>query len=263
MTTPDRKIGIETVGHGGAGDFFPGNSRQALEQAVRLGVDRVEFDVQESGDGELLLLHDERVRAENGDLVAVRAARTSDLRRLIDGLLTFAAALEVLGPDLPLIVDVKAPGHERLLVAELGRLAHRRDVIVSTTYAQTIRTIKRAFPPLRYGLSTGHAATAWDTIAFRSVSATVQGRVLIHPLIAAARWCGATEVMIQHHVCSDLLVQRCHAAGLGVYAWTVDRPAHIDRVIGHGVDGIISNRPDLVRERVDAISLAAGVDNRT
>ncbi|MGI8476059.1 MAG: glycerophosphodiester phosphodiesterase [Thermomicrobiales bacterium] len=263
MTTPVRKIGIETVGHGGAGDFFPGNSRQALEQAVRLGVDRVEFDVQESGDGELLLLHDERIRAGNGDLVAVRAARTPDLRRLIDGLLTFAEALEVLGPDLPLIVDVKAPGFERLLVAELGRLARGRDVIVSTTYVQTIRTVKRAIPRLRYGLSTGHLATAWNSAAFRSLATAMQPHLLPRPMIAAARWCGATEVMIQHHVCSDLLVQRCHAAGLGVYAWTVDRPAHIDRVIGHGVDGIISNRPDLVRERLETISPAAGVDDRT
>ncbi|MEA2530584.1 MAG: hypothetical protein QOG89_2228, partial [Thermomicrobiales bacterium] len=39
MTARDRPR-IEVIGHGGAGDFFPGNSRESIEQALKIGVDR-------------------------------------------------------------------------------------------------------------------------------------------------------------------------------------------------------------------------------
>lgn len=47
-------------------------------------------------------------------------------------------------------------------------------------------------------------------------------------------------------------VQRYHANGHDVHTWTVDDPAQIDALLDLGVDGIFSNRADVIRERVDA-----------
>jgi glycerophosphoryl diester phosphodiesterase len=68
------------------------------------------------------------------------------------------------------------------------------------------------------------------------------------PLVIAARFCGARLIMVNHHACSRMLVRFAHRLDIEVAAWTVNRPADIERVIGFGVDAIISNRPDLVRE---------------
>jgi glycerophosphoryl diester phosphodiesterase len=68
------------------------------------------------------------------------------------------------------------------------------------------------------------------------------------PLVAAMRIFGASETMIQHRVCTDRLVRAVHDSGRRVNVWTVDRPEQMRRFIAMGVDGIISNRPDLVRE---------------
>jgi len=72
------------------------------------------------------------------------------------------------------------------------------------------------------------------------------------PLIAAMRAFGATETMIQHRVCTDRLVHLVHKNGRRVNVWTVDRPEQMRRFIAMGVDGIISNRPDLVHEALEA-----------
>ena len=57
---------------------------------------------------------------------------------------------------------------------------------------------------------------------------------------------GATETMLYHRVVTASLVAAVHAGGRKVNAWTVDHPDHIRRLIRLGVDGITSDRPDVV-----------------
>jgi glycerophosphoryl diester phosphodiesterase len=68
------------------------------------------------------------------------------------------------------------------------------------------------------------------------------------------RGIGATETMIQHRVCTERLIRIVHDSGRKVNVWTVDRPEQMRRFIEMGVDGIISNRPDLVKEALAAES---------
>ena len=70
-------------------------------------------------------------------------------------------------------------------------------------------------------------------------------------MLVQGKWCGASEFMINHHICTMALVAAAHVAGYKVNVWTVDRPSDIRRVIAAGVDGVISNRPDLVVEELN------------
>jgi hypothetical protein len=68
---------------------------------------------------------------------------------------------------------------------------------------------------------------------------------------------------INLHVQTDLtLVSRMHAIGKPVHVWTVDDPLEMDRLIALGVDGIFSNRPDLLRQRVDAAGVGVPASER-
>jgi glycerophosphoryl diester phosphodiesterase len=58
-----------------------------------------------------------------------------------------------------------------------------------------------------------------------------------------ARRAGASAVMLQHRLVTEAAVERAHAAGLPVLAWTVDEPADFTRVLAAGVDGVITNDP--------------------
>jgi glycerophosphoryl diester phosphodiesterase len=54
---------------------------------------------------------------------------------------------------------------------------------------------------------------------------------------------GAQALMLQHAVVSRAAVERAHAAGAAVWAWTVDDPAELARLDAAGVDAVISNDP--------------------
>jgi glycerophosphoryl diester phosphodiesterase len=251
MTATERPR-IEVIGHGGAGDFFPGNSRDAIEQALKIGVDRIEIDVQRSADGDLVLVHDDTFLL-HGRKTPTDEITTAQLRQLLPGLLTLDELVDLNRANVPLLLDVKLPGYEPDLIAAIRRYRLAATASASSTHAIVLRRLHRAFPEMRLGLSTGHIATGIPYRPGRFVVSRTLRLVTPIPLVAAMRLCGATETMIQHRVCTPRLVRTVHNSGRRVNVWTVDRPEQMRYFIDMGVDGIISNRPDLVKEELDRV----------
>lgn len=249
--TPTDRSRLEVIGHGGAGDFFPGNSRDSIEQALKIGVDRLEVDVQRSADGDLVLVHDDTFLLDSRKMPA-NEITAAQFRRLLPGLLTLDELVDLNRNRVPLLLDVKVPGYEPDLIAAIHRHRLAATVAASSTSPIVLRRLNRAFPAMRLGLSTGHWATGIPSRPGRFVASRILRIVTPIPLIAAMRLFGATETMIQHRVCTPHLVRTVHDSGRRVYVWTVDRPEQMRRFIAMGVDGIISNRPDLVKEELSA-----------
>lgn len=244
---------MEIVGHGGAGDFFPGNSRQSIEKALEIGVDRVEIDVQRAARDQLVLVHDDEVRI-NGKKVRVRTLEPADIRAALDGFLTLDEAIELIGTRASLLIDMKSPGYESLVAATIHKTGNASTTIVSSTYAWSLRAVKRAEPGVAIGLSTGHISTVMRRNALITATSGVMAAVTPLPLIATARVIDADHLMLNYRICTRRFVRHAHRHGLSVYAWTVNHPKAIRRQIENGVDGIISNRPDLVRELQETVN---------
>lgn len=241
---------VEVIGHGGAGDFFPGNSRASIEQALKIGVDRIEFDVRLSLEGDLVLVHDDQLRLPDGSKRAVRNLPTAEIRGMVSGLLTFDEAVELIGASASLLIDAKAPGYQREIADAIRRHDLASSAIVSSTYANVLHDLRRQFPDLRTGISTGHLA---NRVPVRAAKTVISGTLQLSVpaiLALAVRTIGATDVMIQYRACSSRLVQLMHSRGIKVNAWTVNHPRLIRRVLAMGVDGVISNRPDLVKDEL-------------
>jgi glycerophosphoryl diester phosphodiesterase len=238
----------EIVGHGGAGDFFPGNSLQSIEKALELGVDRIEVDVQSSADGELVLVHDERIGVDGRNPVPVSRLKTSELRFLLPGFLTLAEGIEVIGYRVPLMLDIKGPGFELELNAAIRTHKIAETSSISCEQLTVLRRLRAAFPTMRLGISTGHISSGAPTSPGKWLASAVSRPVLLYPLLAALAATGASEIMVFHRACSRSLVSGLHKHGVLVNVWTVDRPISMRRALTIGVDGIISNRPDLLQE---------------
>ena len=243
-------MSIEIIGHGGAGDFYPGNSRESIEKALEIGVDRIEIDVLVTGDGELVLVHDDKVSLGRGKPAPVRKLPTSLLRARLDSLLTLDEFFALIGPTMPVLIDLKRPGYEEAVAKALEGQT-RRNVWISTTHARSIRKLRNLLPSAEFGLSSGHMANAvsWPIV---HPFALIGVRVLMPlPYVAVAKLCGASMLMVNHRACSPFLVRLAHRFGLRVDVWTVNRVAGLKRVKAMGVDAITSNRPDLAREVVN------------
>ena len=239
---------IEIVGHGGAGAFYPGNSRDALLTGLRLGVDRIEFDLMMAADNQIVLVHDLKHTDEDGFIHKTVTAPVSVLQRILPGFLTFDEAVEMTKGRVPLLLDVKVPGFEPVLIESIRRHSIEHDINISCTNPRTIKRLRAAFPEMPIGLSTGHRPTGGALIYGRWTAGKVLRAFGPFPLLVAMSWCGANEIMLHRLLVSRRVVRAFHHAGHRVYAWTVDRPGEIQKMAVCGVDAIISNRPDLVQD---------------
>jgi glycerophosphoryl diester phosphodiesterase len=243
-----RSPSFEIVGHGGAGAFYPGNTRDALLTGLRLGVDRIEFDLMTAGDGQLVLVHDLQHADEEGVIHKTATSPVELLKRILPGFITFDEAVELTKGKVPLLLDVKVPGFEPVLIASIKRHELEDEIHISCTNPRTIKLLRKAFPAIPIGLSTGHRPTGGALVFGRPIAGTILRAIGPFPLLTAMRWCGANEIMLHRHLVSRRVVRAFHRRGYKVYAWTVDKPNEIKWIAACQVDGIISNRPDLVQD---------------
>ena len=219
------------VGHRGASALAPENTLEALELAVRLGCDMLEFDVLARGDGTVVLAHDQHHLSAPG------------LATLDEALAFCADRL----PGIGLQVDLKRRGIEADVLDALRRHEVLDRSWVSGFDAVALRRIAELEPSLprsytmprdRFGISKRGPLAPVVRGALASIGASLPRR--LGALLARAR---ATAATLHHSIASPAAIDRAHELGAAVYVWTVDDPALAERLVRDGADGIITNDP--------------------
>ena len=216
------------VGHRGAAALAPENTLASFEAALDHDVDAIEFDVVALADGPLVLGH------SLSELPAERA--------------TFDEALDFLRErDVTLHVDLKLTTRLGELVAAIERAGVGERTVVSSFHLPSLRAVAAHAPELpigftypedRYGVSKRRGMKPAIRLGTLALRRAVVAR--IPQLIARA---GAGALMLQHAIVSPAAVARAHAAGVAVWAWTVDDEDELARLDAAGVDAVISNDP--------------------
>lgn len=246
------------VGHRGAAALAPENTLRSLRAAVAAGVDLVEFDVLDLPRGPLVLAHSDHLDevshgAAHGSL---RELSLAEAREVAPELPTLDEALAFFVDEAPHVgvhVDVKLRARFDELAGAITRhgLTHR--TVVSTAHLPTLHAVARHAPGVRIG------------VTYPDDRFGISRRPLLHPVVSLglssmraltprrlprlAREAGATTVMLQHRLVTPRAVERAHAAGLPVLAWTVDDQDDLERVTAAGVDGVITNDPGIFSDR--------------
>jgi glycerophosphoryl diester phosphodiesterase len=227
---------VKRVGHKGADLISPGNTVASFEAAVAAGVDMIEFDVlpeRVDGTGELLLAHD-----------------YEDLRRRRGEVMTLAEGLDhLVGTGLDLDVDLKLPGYEDRVAAELRSRAYTDRVIVSTMEQSTLVRMRELAPEIRLGWSVPKLRrNPFDsklTMGPAFVALHVARRILPRRAANAIRSGAVDALMANFHLVTPALVRAVLGAGGEIYVWTVDAGHRIEQLQRLGVTGVITNDPRL------------------
>ncbi|QYM65920.1 glycerophosphodiester phosphodiesterase family protein [Microbacterium sp. Se5.02b] len=218
------------------------NSAAAFGAAHAAGAEFIETDCQVTADGNVVLFHDATLHRLTGDARAVREVGTRELRATFadhGGLLTVEEALASF-PEVRFNIDVKTPAAAEPLGPVLAEHTHR---VLVTSFADTNRratldAVRRAGASLRPATSGGSRTIA----ALRAYSA-------LHLSPAGVlREIDALQIPERHsgiRVLTPALVRAAHRFGVEIHVWTVNDPDDMRRLVGSGVDGIVTDRADV------------------
>ena len=249
------------IAHRGASAYAPENTLAAVDKAARLGIAWVENDVQRTRDGELVVLHDDSLKRTT-DVEKVFPGRApwkvkdftaAEIARLDAGSWFGHAYAGVRVPTLKqymrrvehnhqkLLLEIKNPelypGIERQtlkVLANEGWLDRRHlagRLIVQSFSADSIRTVH----DLKPGVKTGFLGT--PSVASLPYYATFADQ--INPSYGSL----STGYVAAVHSFTGP-----HDRPLEVFTWTVNDAQTARRAAGRRVDGVITNKPDVVRD---------------
>lgn len=236
--------------HRGASAYFPENTVEAFKAAIEQGADAIELDVHLSKDGYIVVAHDSRLeRVSNGtgyiNDYTLAELKLLNFNKLFPGSPVCSIPLlsEIFALVKPsvLTVNIELKTTERLypelpekLLALTKEYGMEDRVIYSSFNHYSLVQIKKIDPAAKIGL--------------------LYELGMVDPWIYA-NYVHADAIHPHYHVIAALpeTVARCHESGVKVNVWTVDDPDAVTLMLKCGVDGIITNKPDVAVAHRDTI----------
>ena len=236
------------IGHRGAAAYAPENTLVSFQRGLELGADALELDVRRSADGIAVVMHDPTLdrttdrtgpvsRLTAGELARVDAGYRFDehgegafpfrgkgigVPMLRDVLTTF--------PGVPLLIEIKEPEVQSAVASDLTEFGAADRCVVAGNDWQALTAFER--PPFARGASRRDIA-----------------RLYFHwgEPAPSCRSYAVPESYYRLPVPTRRFVQAAHRRQSTVHVWTVDDASAALRLWRRGVNGIVSNRPDVIR----------------
>lgn len=221
------------------------NSMAAFRSAVELGYRYLETDVHTTADGVLLVFHDpslDRVTDGAGRISRLPAGTIAQAR--IGGVEPIPLFKELVSafPGVRLNLDVKDWSSVASLAAAIEQYGVHDQVLIASFSDRRRRAVVRLLSRPVAG-SAGIVSNALFTVLGPVLPARIIRRALrgVHALQVPVRY-GAVRVV------TPGFVRRAHRHGLQVHVWTINDPAEMRRLLDLGVDGIVTDRADLLKQ---------------
>lgn len=240
--------------HRGSRILWPENTWYAFDHAVEdFGYRYVETDVQMTADGVIVVFHDDTLERCTNGVGRVADWRWDDLRHL-DAAYTFTVdgeSFPLRGTgigisrlddtfdryrDLCLNIDLKADGSEWAVAEVIKRMSREGTVLIGSFSGRRIAKFRR--------ISKGRVATAAgprDSIAMYAASRIGRG-------LPASGDAYQLPYRSKGVVADKRLIDAVHGSGKHIHLWTVNERHEMEKFLGLGVDGIITDRPDILNE---------------
>ncbi|MBA3044825.1 MAG: glycerophosphodiester phosphodiesterase [Candidatus Thermoplasmatota archaeon] len=225
---------IRIIAHRGAMAYAPENSLESFGKALEMGSHIIETDVRTTSDGEAVLMHDSTVNRTTTGYGKVSDLALQDIKvfrlRNREAVPTLREALELLKGRCVLNLELKDAAAVAPTCKLLAELDMWNSVIISSFTGPWLMEVKLKRSKAR--------------IAFISDDRELD-------TVRIAKNLKAEAVHLSRRVATRKLVNAARSEGLDVNVWVVNRSWQVKKYIEWGVDGIITDRPDLVRRMLD------------
>ena len=229
------------IAHRGASANTPENTLAAFRLAAEQGTDMVELDVQESADSQIVVAHDADLMKVSGNPIHIWQGDTATLRAIDIGsyvdprfaaerVPTLAEALAVCKGRCRVLVELKSYGHNQRLVERVAAIVEAAGMQNDCEYMSLDHDMVRSMKALRPSWRVG---------------------VLVAKAMGDLTELKADFLAVEARMASRRFIRRAHRAGQDVYAWTLNDPAWMLVGLSRGVDGLITDKPDVARKVIE------------
>ena len=224
------------IAHRGASAYEPENTLRAFRKAIELGADMIEVDVRLSRDGHPVIMHDATVDRTTDGTGYVRDKTLAELKGLDAGhgeqIPTLQEAMELVQGRCGLYIELKEREAARPVVDAIHANGFK-GVIVGSSDPDSIREVKRLDPEIP-----------------TSMLVRETDKDFINPALAVGadyvHLCWENRSPTPHNLLTPELLSSLRSHGLGIIIWHEERPEEIQEIKKLDVDGICSDKPDLL-----------------
>lgn len=231
--------GILAFAHRGGASDAPENTMPAFERAVSLGYRYVETDVHVTADGVLIAFHDEvldRVTDRTGVIAALAWSEVSKAR--VDGREPIPLFEDLLGawPDLRVNIDPKHDESVEPLAEVIRRTGAIDRVCIGAFSDQRLERVRALLPGV---------CTSLGPLGTLQLGLAAQGQ----DIGALPAPCVQVPTHYeQHEIVTPAFVEEAHRRSMQVHVWTIDDADEMERLVDLGVDGIMTDRPTVLKD---------------
>lgn len=232
---------VEVTAHRGYSTVYPENTIPAFKGAIEVDADWVELDVQQTADGEVIVMHDSSLKRTTGLDKEVWQVTWDEIKDLDNGswfdkkyqtvrIPTLEEVLKVCRGKIRLNIEIKPSEHDKNLeesVAKLLKEYHMRDsCVVSSLKYESLQKVKEADSSI-------------ETVYITSVS---------YGNFTNLEY--ADGYSVESTLLSQNFVSQAQKAGKQVYVWTVNSEDQLEKVVSMGIDNVITDDPVMAKELI-------------
>jgi glycerophosphoryl diester phosphodiesterase len=218
------------IGHRGAKAYEPENTLRSYKKALEIGVDAVELDVRKTKDNQLVVIHDADVKRTTNGKGLVNELTLEQIKGFSaekgEKIPTLKEALDFLDKKVKILIELKETGVEEKVLSLVRENGLQKNVIITSFLEDALRKIRELDNEVETGLIYAKHK---------------------NPVKAALELKASYLLPLYRFTHTDN-VQKAHENGLKVIVWTINKPEEAAEYVKKGVDGIASDKPDILNQ---------------
>ena len=217
------------IGHRGAKAYEPENTLRSFKKALELEVDAVELDVRRTKDDNLIVIHDPEVDRTTNGKGLVSAFTLKEIKQLVtekgDKIPTLEEVLDFLDKKVKILIELKEPAVENKVLSIIREKGLEKNVIIVSFLEEALKAVRELNSEVETGLI---------YVRYKNpIKAALELKA--NYLLPLCRFTHTADV------------QKAHQNGLKVIVWTINEQEEVLKYQKKGVDGITSDKPDILK----------------